>query len=73
MQSDKAVRPRCIQRAAELLGGYDQLAMRLQVKLDHLLQWVNGFEPTPNRVFLAVVDIIIDHQIDQAISRQRLV
>lgn len=61
---------RAIRRAAEIMRGYEQLAAHLDVKLEELMQWAQGFEKPPTRVFLMVADVIARESAPQA-SRAR--
>lgn len=49
-----------MRRAAELLGGRDNLARALQVSLAEIERWLSGERKPPRELFLRVVDIIID-------------
>jgi hypothetical protein len=49
---------RALQRAAEILGGIDELRACLQVSLLHLEAWMQGRARLPDAVFLKVVDIL---------------
>ena len=55
------VHARTLKRAAELLGGLEQLAHRLSVTPGHLALWVAATEPTPPNVFLKAVDLIQEY------------
>jgi len=54
---------RTLQRAAEIVGGPDELALRLNVTPSHLLLWLSGQESPREDVFLRAVDIVSDDQI----------
>lgn len=54
------VRVRTLKRAAEILGGEEQLALRLKVTPSHLALWIAGKEPPPARVFLDAVDVVTE-------------
>lgn len=49
-----------MRRAAELLGGRDNLARTLQVPLADIERWLTGERKPSRELFLRVVDIIID-------------
>ena len=49
-----------MRRAAELLGGRDNLARTLQVPLADIERWLAGERKPSRELFLRVVDIIID-------------
>ena len=55
-----SVYSRALRRAAEFLGGPDQLARVLRVPKDELDKWLTGDAKPPREVFLRVVDIILD-------------
>ncbi|HET7362830.1 MAG TPA: hypothetical protein VFJ70_04565 [Burkholderiales bacterium] len=55
-----SVYSRALLRAAELLGGRDQLARVLRVPKDELHKWIAGDAKPPRELFLRVVDIILD-------------
>ena len=61
------VHARTLQRAAQLVGGLEQLAYRLDVTPSHLALWVADTEPTPN-IFLKAVDLIQEHDRDDLAS-----
>lgn len=51
---------RTLIRAAEIVGGAQELAFRLKVTPSHLSLWMGGLEPCPPNVFLQAVDIVLD-------------
>jgi len=53
---------RTLQRAADIVGGAEALAQRLNVTPSHLSLWLNGIESPHDEVFLRAVDIISDAQ-----------
>jgi hypothetical protein len=53
-----AIQARLIRRAAELMGGEDELARLLNVVPSHLALWISGEALLPDDVFLKVADII---------------
>ena len=55
-----SVHARAVRRAAELLGGRDNLARALHVSLAEIEKWLSGERKPPRELFLRVVDIIID-------------
>jgi hypothetical protein len=55
------VHARALKRAAEILGGSEQLAVQLGVVPSHLARWIEGTVPTPTDIFLKVVDLISEH------------
>jgi DNA-binding transcriptional regulator YdaS (Cro superfamily) len=52
---------RTLKRAAEIVGGTEQLAVHLNVVPSHLALWISGAAPTPPDVFLKAVDLISEH------------
>jgi len=55
---------RTLLRAAEILGGEVELALRLKVTPSHLHLWMRGLSVPPRDVFLRAVDLVVEH--DQA-------
>jgi DNA-binding transcriptional regulator YdaS (Cro superfamily) len=51
---------RTLKRAAQVIGGAEQLALRLNVKPSHLALGMRGVVSTPPDVFLKAVDLITD-------------
>ena len=51
-----------LHKACEILGGVAQLANLLGVTSISLVRWMEGDEPTPDRVFLACVDIVMSYR-----------
>ncbi len=49
---------RTLRRAAEIVGGLDELAARLAVPKDDLWMWMQGSKQAPTPVFLKAVDIV---------------
>lgn len=58
-----------VQRAAELLGGPDALAASLEVSPRIVKRWMNGTLHIPQRVFLSIVDIVLEEKIS-ALKRE---
>jgi hypothetical protein len=56
-----AVHARTLQRAAEIVGGEEQLALKLGVTPSHLALWIKGFADPPLDVFLRAVDLVAEH------------
>lgn len=56
-----SVYARTLVRAAEIIGGELELALRLQVTPSHLHLWIRGLSEPPRDVFLRAVDLVIDH------------
>jgi DNA-binding transcriptional regulator YdaS (Cro superfamily) len=55
------VHVRTLRRAAKLVGGEQELALRLKVTPSHLVLWLAGVQMPPADVFLLAVDIVMDH------------
>ncbi|HXJ52852.1 MAG TPA: YdaS family helix-turn-helix protein [Burkholderiales bacterium] len=62
----QSVHTRSLQRAAELVGGVDTLAHRLNVSPEKLEYWLSGVLPVPTEVFLALVDLILEEHLSEA-------
>lgn len=54
---------RAMHRAAELLGGEEALAAVLEVNAHAVTRWIDGSLRISERVFLKVVDIVLDQEI----------
>jgi DNA-binding transcriptional regulator YdaS (Cro superfamily) len=54
------VRVETLRRAAQILGGEQQLALQLSVTPSHLGLWLAGVEPTPPKIFLRAVDVVTE-------------
>jgi DNA-binding transcriptional regulator YdaS (Cro superfamily) len=72
--SDDSVPRRSLQRAVEIAGSAGALASTLGVPEPAVQMWLSG-RPIPPDIFLRVVDVIIQHDIDgqtnAAASHQR--
>ena len=60
------VHMRAVQRAADIAGGIDRLAMYLQAPPALVWGWAQGSSELPATVFLKVVDIVIDYDASHA-------
>lgn len=49
-------------RAANIVGGEAELALRLNIKPNVLHLWIVGDATPPLDVFLKAVDIVVDHE-----------
>jgi hypothetical protein len=47
-------------RAAQIVGGPQELALKLKVTPSHLALWMSGAEPCPPNVFLQAVDLVLE-------------
>ena len=54
---------RTLARAAEIVGGAQELAFKLKVTPSHLSLWMGGLEPCPGHVFLKAVDLVLEREI----------
>ena len=50
-------------RAAEIVGGAQELAFKLKVTPSHLSLWMGGLEACPGHVFLKAVDLVLEREI----------
>jgi DNA-binding transcriptional regulator YdaS (Cro superfamily) len=51
---------RTLARAAQIVGGPQELALKLNVTPSHLALWMSGAEPCPPNVFLHAVDLVLE-------------
>jgi DNA-binding transcriptional regulator YdaS (Cro superfamily) len=51
---------RTLERAAQLVGGEQALALSLKVTPSHLSLWLRGVERPPVEIFLRAVDLVTD-------------
>lgn len=58
-----SVHSKTLQRAAEIVGGEQQLALRLKVTPSHLALWIQGIEQPPGDIFLQAVDLVLDNDV----------
>ena len=55
------VQMRAVQRAADIAGGIERLAMYLQTPPALVWGWMQGSSEIPATAFLKVVDIVVDY------------
>jgi hypothetical protein len=55
-----SVYSRALQKAAELVGGREQLSRRLQVPLADVETWIADKSKPSREVFLRIVDVLLD-------------
>lgn len=55
-----SVYSRALKKAAELLGGREQLAQVLQIPAEQIDKWIADQGKPPREVFLRIVDLILD-------------
>jgi transcriptional regulator with XRE-family HTH domain len=60
---------RTLRRAAEILGGEESLALRLNVTPSHLALWLKGLASPPGLIFLKAADVVAEHEL-QELSRR---
>ena len=60
---------RTLRRAADIVGGVDELAARLKVSREDLVYWMQGTKRAPATIFLQAVDIVLEHTADAAKPR----
>jgi hypothetical protein len=65
---ENPIHERTLLRAAGILGGVDALAERLQVHPALLGMWMRGTMALPPEVFLKVVDILLERDVDSILS-----
>ena len=65
------LKARLVQRACEIAGGRERLASRLGVELHSLEFWLSGRATPPERVFLSVVDMVLEDDIARAALDRR--
>ena len=49
---------RALRRAAEIVGGVEQLAIRLNVPAEDVYMWIQRLKDVPTEIFLRAVDIL---------------
>jgi hypothetical protein len=59
--SELTLEMRVLQRAVEILGSERALARELRVPLPELFTWLKGAERPTRPMFLAAVDVLIEH------------
>ena len=60
MSSDQIQRE-VLKRAAEIAGGEDQLAQRLNVRPEDVREWVQGKATAPAGIYIMALDILVRH------------
>lgn len=61
----RTVYARALARAAQLLGGTEELRGFLNVPKGLLNLWLGGYAMPPDDVFLRVVDLLAEHQLQE--------
>ena len=54
-----------LERAAQLVGGEQALALHLRVTPSHLALWLKGLEEPTTEAFLQAVDLVSEHALAQ--------
>ena len=67
----RELKVRLLARACDILGGRERLAERLDVEAHSLEFWLAGRATPPDRVFLAVVDLVLEDDIARARQDRR--
>lgn len=60
---------RTLERAVQIAGGEQALALRLKVTPSHLALWLRGLEEPTTEAFLRAVDLVSEHSIAQLARR----
>jgi hypothetical protein len=63
---------RMLRRAAEIIGGYAELAAHLGVTEFKVRAWVEGKSRLPDDVFLKAADIVLQDDIARAAQDRRI-
>jgi DNA-binding transcriptional regulator YdaS (Cro superfamily) len=56
---------RTLERAAQIVGGEQALALHLKVTPSHLALWLKGLEEPTTEAFLRAVDLVSEHELAQ--------
>jgi len=56
---------RTLQRASQIVGGEQALALHLKVTPSHLALWLKGLEEPTTEAFLRAVDLVSEHELAQ--------
>src|SRR4051812_36028717 len=57
------VHTKVLERAAQILGGYDRLQGFLGISNNRIRRWLDGSSPLPVGIFLKLVDIVSDESL----------
>lgn len=68
---DGELKSRLLQRACDIAGSRERLAVRLDVEVHALEFWLSGRATPPERVFLRVVDMVLEDDIARATQDRR--
>jgi DNA-binding transcriptional regulator YdaS (Cro superfamily) len=62
---------RTLRRAAQIVGGDDELASLLKVTPTHLALWLQGTGVPPSDVFLQAVDLVTAQGVSDLLPKKR--
>ena len=62
---------RTLERAVQIAGGEQALALRLKVTPSHLALWLKGFEEPTTEAFLRAADVVSEHEMAQLAATRR--
>ena len=71
MAVDRELKARLLRRACDIVGGREGLAARLGVEMHSLEFWLSGRATPPERVFMTVVDLVLEDDIARAAQDRR--
>jgi hypothetical protein len=54
------IHSQALRRAAEIVGGTQELCAYLQVPAEEMRRWIHGGDGPPAGIFLRVVDLIVE-------------
>jgi len=61
---------RTLKRAAEIVGGIDTLAVRLNVTSNDIAAWISGEATPPADLFLKAAEIITEYDLEQLAQKR---
>jgi DNA-binding transcriptional regulator YdaS (Cro superfamily) len=59
------IHARTLRRAAEIVGGVQEMAAQLDVPSGYVAEWSQGTKPVPQEIFLKAVDIVTAHEVNE--------
>ena len=65
------LKARLLRRACDIAGGRERLAARLDVEMHALEFWMSGRATPPERIFLSVVDMVLEDDVARAAQDRR--
>lgn len=60
-----------LERASEIAGGAERLSMRLGIDQHALDLWLSGRGTPPERIFLSLVDVVLEDDLARAAQDRR--